>query len=288
MNRTEFFKPVTLAEALDLLESCGEKSVIVNGGTDIVEKIAKGVVNPQTIIYIQDIPELKGIREEDGFIVIGGAVTYQEIEKSLICSKLSALIEAVSEIGSPAIRNMATPAGNIGTAMAAADCNVALLALDAKIILAGKNGEREMEISSIFRDKGQTNINENELIKEIRIPIPDADTCSSFVKLARRKAQDIAQVSVAVSIKVKEGICQDIKIALGAINPIPVRSATLEKQMIGKEVEKGLNEIKGIFPPEAMLRDDRFKPYKEQVTNVIIGRAISKAYEKAVGGECNG
>lgn len=288
MIRTEFFKPATLAEALDLLESYGEKAVIVNGGTDVVEKIAKGVVNPQAIVYIQDIPELKGIREEDGFIAIGGAVTYQEIEKSPICSKLPALMEAVSEIGSPAIRNVATPAGNIGTAVAAADCNVALVVLDAKIVLAGKNGERVVEVSSIFRDKGQTDINKNELIKEIRIPVPDADTCSSFVKLARRKAQDIAQVSVAVSIKVKEGVCQDIKIALGAVNPVPVRAATLEKQMIGKEVEKGLAEIKGIFPPEATLRDDRFKPYKEQVTSVIIGRAIKKAYGKAVGGECNG
>ena len=260
-------------------------ATIVNGGTDIVAKIAKGDIEPAAIVYIGDIAECKGIKENNGILTIGGTVTYTEIQNSPLCGKIDGLIQAVSEIGSPPVRNVATPAGNIANAAAAADCNVILLALDAEVVLASTAGERVVSLQNIWLNPLETTIQKNELIREIRIPIPSGDTCTAFIKMTRRKAQDIARVSVGVSLTIKGSLCQEVRIALGAVNKVPVRAYSLEKVMAGKEVETGLAEIRSIFPVEATPR----KTYKKLVTNPVIERTIRKAFETIMaGGECIG
>ena len=257
MGTTEFFRPHTLAEALDLLAKYQQKALIVNGGTDIVEKIAHGTVDPEAIVYIQDVAELKGITQEDGYVRIGGAATYNEISASPLGRQYMAICQAIDGLGSPPIRVVGTPAGNIGTAVPAADCNVAMIALDAKVVLALKP---------------------DELIKEIRLPLPAANSASAFMKLTRRKAQDIAQVSVGVMLAVEGEVCRAINIALGAVNATPVRAASLEKLIVGKKVVEGAQLIKGAFPSEAALRSPRNRAYKSAVIGVLTERAIMQAY----------
>lgn len=283
--KTEFFNPGTLIEALALLEQYQDEAIVVNGGTDIVAKIAKGDIEPAAIVYIGAIAECKHIVENDGIISIGGTVTYTEIQNSPLCAKISGLIQAVSEIGSPPVRNVATPAGNIANAAAAADGNVMLLALDAEVVLASAKGERVVSLQNVWLNPLETTIQKNELIREIRIPIPSTDTRTAFIKMTRRKAQDIARVSVGVSLTIKGSLCQDIRIALGAVNKVPVRAYSLEKIMTGKDVETGLVAIRTVFPEEATPR----KSYKKLVTNPVIERTIRKAYEtNMAGGECIG
>lgn len=118
MSQSQFFSPVSLSDALELLNQYGKKAVIVNGGTDIVEKL-----------------------------------------------------QAIIELGSLPIRVVGTPAGNIGTAVPAADCNVALIALNADIILASKDHERVINAKDMFIDYCWTQLQSDELIKEIRLPI---------------------------------------------------------------------------------------------------------------------
>ncbi|KKM10821.1 hypothetical protein SY88_12145 [Clostridiales bacterium PH28_bin88] len=283
--KTEFFKPGTLEEALGLLDQFKENAVIVNGGTDIVEKIVSHEVEPEAIVYIRDIPECRGIEQNDGTLSIGGAVTYREIQESPLCTRIAGLIQAVSEIGSPPIRNVATPAGNIANAAPAADCNIMLLALEAEVVLACTGGERVVALQDIWLNPQETTIRKNELIRAIRIAIPSKDTSTAYVKMTRRKAQDISRVSVGVSLTLTGTFCQEIRIALGAVNKVPVRAYSLEKMMAGKEVETGLAEIRSVFPAEATPR----KSYKKLVTNAVIERAIRKAYETIMaGGECIG
>lgn len=284
MSESQFFSPKSLTDALELLEQYGEKAVIVNGGTDIVEKIACGIVNPEVVIYIQDISELKSIREENGYICIGGAATYQEVMASTLCQQFSGLLQAISEIGSLPIRIVGTPAGNIGTAVPAADCNVALIALNADIILASKNQERVINAKEMFIGYCRTQLQSGELIKEIRLPILSTNTASAFVKLAKRKAQDISQVAVGVCLTMESEVCRDISIALGAISSTAIKAYSLEKIMLGKKVEQGIAELKGVVPSEANLRSPLNRPYKEAVISVLVQRAINKAYAEVVEG----
>ncbi|MDR3562076.1 MAG: FAD binding domain-containing protein [Negativicutes bacterium] len=277
----EYFCPKTLNEALDLLDKYREKAVIVNGGTDIVEKIAHKTIDPEVIIYIQEIPEIKSIAEDDGFVSIGGASTYEDVLASPLCKQFSGLRQAVAQIGSPAIRILGTPAGNIGTAVPAADCNVPLIALNAEIVLVSKHGERIIQAKDMFVDYCKTALERHELIKEIRIPKLSTSTGTAFVRLTKRKGQDISQVAVAVCLTLEGDICRAISIGMGAISATTIKAYSLEKIVIGKPIEEGLAEIKGVIPSEAMLRSPRNKLYKEEVISVVVERAIKMAYEEA-------
>jgi len=284
MSEPLFFSPKTLAEALTLLDKYKENAVIVNGGTDIVEKIAHHEINPEVLVYIQDIPELKIIRAEPGYVCIGGAASYKCVLESPLCTQFTGLGQSIRLIGSPPIWVVGTPAGNIGTAVPAADCNVALIAQDAQLVLAKLGSERIVEIKDMFVSYCRTQLEPGELIKEIRIPVMGAGTASSFAKLAKRKSQDIAQVAVGIRLTVEAGICTDIVIALGAVGPTARRSFSMEKAMIGKKIEEGLSAIKNVVPIEASLRSPRNKMYKEAVICVLVARAVKMAHAKIAGG----
>lgn len=285
MNSGEYFCPKTLNEVLDLLDKYREKAVIVNGGTDIVEKIAHKNIDPEAIIYIQDIPELKNIAEDKGYVCIGGASTYDDVLASPLCKQFSGLRQAVAQIGSPAVRVLGTPAGNIGTSVPAADCNVPIIALNAEIVLASKHGERTIQAKDMFIGYCKTQLERHELIKEIRIPKLGANTGTGFVRLTKRKGQDISQVAAAVCLTLDGDTCQAISIGMGAISVTTIKAYSLEKLMIGKKVEVGLADIKGVIPSEAMLRSPRNKLYKEEVMSVVVERAIKMACEEAAGRE---
>ncbi len=288
MKKTEFFNPRTFKETIDILDSYKDEVIIINGGTDIVEKINDRKVNSNVLVYIQNVSELREIREEDNYVIIGGAVTYTNILESALCKKLPALIDAVEQVGSPAIRNVGTLAGNIGTAAPAPDGCIALLALEAEVVLSSKEKERQLNLTDVFVDKYKTVINSNEIIKEIRIPLSKLNRQSAYKRMARRKAQDIGKILVGVSLEVEDGICTEIRIALGALNTTPFRVHSLESMLTGLDIEEGLNRLSGVFPVEAKPRESRFKAYKEVVTSVILKRAIRTAWERIPGGENNG
>ena len=285
MKNIKFFSPETIPEILELLDNYREKAVIVNGGTDIVEKIAKGAVEPEIIIYIQNVKELKEIYAGSGYISIGGAATYAEVLAASGCMQFSALRKAILWCGSPPIRAVGTPAGNIGTAAPAADSNVALVALGAEIVLAGKETERVIAAKDMFIAPGRTQRQPNELIKEIRIPAIKPGTGSDFLKLAKRKAQDIAQVSAAVCLSIDGDIIADISIALGAVAPATVKAYSFEALALGKTARAASAAVKEAIPAEASLRSPRNKEYKEAVMCVLAARAIMSAFKDAGGEE---
>ena len=279
MANTKFFGPRTLAETLDILDTYREEALIVNGGTDIVAQIASGAVNPSVIVYIQNVQQLKEIRSGGGHVCLGGAVTYVQIQTSPDCQQFSAMQKAIAECGSPSIRVVGTPAGNIGTAAPAADCNVALIALGAEVVLANKGGERIVPMADMFVAAWKTQRQPNEIIKEIHIPVVKNASGSGFVKLAKRKAQDIAQVSAAVSLSVDNKVIEEICIALGAVAPTAVRAKSLEALAKGKTLEAAMEAVNGQIPDEAALRNPRNKAYKEAVMGVAVARSIKQAFE---------
>lgn len=296
MVNTEFHSPGNLAAALDLLDRYRERAVIVNGGTDIVERIAHGGVTRAAIIHIHEIAELKGIRTGDGFVRIGGAVTYREILASPACRQFSALTQAILQIGSPAIRVRGTPAGNIGTAVPAGDCNAALMALDADVVVASKQGERIIKLADMIVDYRKTALGANELIREIRVPIV-ADTASAFIRLANRKAQDISQVCAAVRLTVDGDVCRSAVIAMGSVSKVTVRAYSLEKAVAGKKVTDAAAQIKGVVPAEVSLQSpgnagfaarptaNIERQYKEAVIGVVVARAMMSAYGEVLAGK---
>lgn len=279
--KTDFFKPKDLNEAVALLNKYQEKAVIVNGGSDIVEKLADGAKNPEAIIYIADIDELKKITERDGNIVIGGTVTYVQMLDSPVVQKVKGMVEAVRQLGSPAIRQVATPAGNIGTGAPSADCTSMLMGLEAKVVVVNASGERIIPIEEFFIKTYKTVLQPNDLIKEIYFAAPKKGDGSGYIRLARRKSQDIAKVLVSASLSVKDGVCTKAVIGLGALNATAVRGTSIEEGLKGKKKEEALAYVRENFPKEAGLRPSRFTHYKELVTCIAVERAVGMAWKNA-------
>lgn len=279
--KTDFFKPADIKEAVELLNQYQEKAVIVNGGSDIVEKLATGEKKPEVIIYIADIEEMKKITESEGKITIGGAVTYVEMLASPIIQRVKGLVEAVRQLGSPAIRQVATAAGNIGTGAPSADCTAMLMGLEAKVVVANVKGERVIPIENFFVSTFKTVLEPNDLIKEIYFSAPKEGSGTGYIRLARRKSQDIAKVIVSAALSVKDGICTEAAIGLGALNATAVRGTSVEEGIKGKKKEEVLSYIRENFPKEAGLRPSRFTHYKELVTCVAVERAVEMAWNNA-------
>ena len=280
---TEFYKPASIKEAVDLLARYGAGAVVVNGGTDIVEKIAKGAVAPEAIIYIAGMEELSHIENKNGLIYLGGAVTYSQMLRDPQIQHIRGMVEAVSQLGSAPVRVTATPAGNIGTAAPSADCTCMLMALGSRVHLLSSQGERAVPLEEFFIKAYQNVRRPDELIRAISFPAVQPGHGTGYIRLARRKAQDIAKVLVGARITLDHGICTGASIGLGALNATAVKAYSIEKTLVGKNREEAVSFLENTFPKEAGLRPSRFTHYKELVTSTAVARAVAMAWDDAEG-----
>ena len=278
---TAFFRPDTLEQALSLLGEYKERAAVVNGGSDIVPAISRQAVRPEAIVYIGGIRELAFIRREEDALCIGGAATYNRILEDPACGEFRGLIQAVSKVGSPAIRAVGTPAGNLGTAAPAADCAAMLLALGAEAELRSSNGLRTVFLEDFYLGRGRTVRRAEELITAIRIPALRKGEGTGYYRLSRRSAQDIGKVLVGSRVKVEDGRVTEARISLGAVNECIVRAHSLEEAVCGRTAAEAAGYLKRTFPAEAGLRESYFKEYKEQVTSAAVARSFALALEDA-------
>jgi CO/xanthine dehydrogenase FAD-binding subunit len=191
------------------------------------------------------------------------------------------LTQAVSQVGSPAIRTVGTPAGNLGTAAPAADCATMLLALGAQVVLQSSEGSRTVPLTDFYFSRGKTRRRADELIVSIDVPSLTAGEGTGYVRVARRKAQDIGKILTGCRLKLEGGTVSEVKISLGALNECITRAYSLEEAVRGKSAAEALGYLKRTFPEEAGLRESYFKAYKEQVTSSAVAGAFSLALEDA-------
>jgi len=261
-----------------------DKAVIVNGGSDIILEIAAKKISPAAIVYVADIAEMKKISDNGEYVRIGGSVTYAQMMKSPECQRITGLMESVRQLGSPPIRAVATPAGNIATAAPSADCATMLLALGAEVVLVSVAGERVVPQKDIYTGTYKTAIQKNEVISEMRFKSLKKMEGSGFYRLSRRKAQDIAKVLVGAVVRLDgSGRCIDSTISLGALNATAVLSPSTSNLIKGLKRDEAVRVAQNFFPPEAGLRESYFKRYKELTASTAIARALDMAYNEAEG-----
>lgn len=277
----DFFKPADLQEALRILSAYKDTAVVVNGGSDIVISITQKRIKPEAIVYIGDLEELKFIYEEDAVIHIGGSVTYADLMQSAEIKKITGLTVAVSNLGSPGVRAIATPAGNIETAAPAADCATMLMALGATVVLSGIDGKREISLSEYFAGRNKTVRLPGEIISEIQFPALSKNEGTGYCKVARRKAQDIGKILVGARVKLDGDTVAAVQISLGALNTNIVRARQTEADIKNMKTEEAMHYFEEQFPKDAKLRASYFREYKEAVTSSVICRAFANAVKDA-------
>jgi len=289
MNNFTYLVPETLDEAISLGAAHGDRARYIAGGTDILVKIKERRLSPEFLISLGRAEELKKIykNETTGELHIGALTTHRMLEKSsLIQTEYPILHDAVCEIGSMQIRNMATIGGNIVNAVPSADGAIPLVALDAKIKYVGKDEKKTSDLIDFFTGPGQNIFKKNEILTEILLPKPLPRTGSAYFKLGRRAAMELPVVSVGVilSMDADLAVCQKAKIALGVAAPTPIRAKRAEEYLKGKEIARETLEEAGRIASEDSKVRDSFRGaawHRKEMIKVLVKRMGFLCIERA-------
>ncbi|MFC1846064.1 FAD binding domain-containing protein [Chloroflexota bacterium] len=281
------FHPNSINEAISILNSYGKDAKICAGVTDLINLMRTQAVTPKYIVFLDRIKELDYIEynEEDG-LRIGALTTYSTVESfNIIRDNYLLLHEAICQVGSVQIRNKATVCGNICRASPSADTASPLLALNANIKIANPSQTRIMPIDSFFTGPGETVLKNNEILVGIQVSKLPMNTGTAFLK-STRVAVDLAKVNVAVVLTVKENICENVRIALGAVAPSPIRAEKAEAMLKGKKLaDKLIEEAAEIAAHETKCISDLRAPaeYRMELAKVLVKRALKISVDRTVG-----
>ena len=281
----DYKTPRSIQEACDLLRKADGKAKLIAGGTDLVISLRNGAQNPQLIIDITRIGELRNIRENSGTISIGAAVTHSEIAFSPLIRKYAKVLsDAASEIGSPQIRNVGTIGGNIVNASPAADTLPPLMVLNAIGLVVSNEGEKQVPIDQLFKGPYETSLKPHELLVRITFLKLSSGMRGSFVRLARRDAMATARMSVAIVLEMEKRKKQikDIRIAGGSVTPRPQRFYEAEDLLRGKSPDEETLQRTSLKISEMMINRTGIRPstpYKRPVIEALFIRGMRMALE---------
>jgi aerobic carbon-monoxide dehydrogenase medium subunit len=281
----EYFQPKTIPEAVALLHQYGEEAKILSGGQSLIPMMKFRLARPGYLIDINRIPSLSYIKEEDGYLKIGGLTREAELEDSLLVqNKYPILLDTTRVIADPQVRNMATLAGNLAHGDPANDHPATMLALEAQVVAIGPQGERVFPIKSFFITLFTTELQHDEIVTEIRIPIPPPHSGGAYLKL-ERKVGDFATAAVAVQLTVDDGeVCRKVGIGLTNVGATPVKASKAAGVLIGKRLdEANIAEASALAAEEARPSSDLRGPeeYKRGLVKELTRRAVIRAHERA-------
>jgi carbon-monoxide dehydrogenase medium subunit len=282
LPKFNYLAPATLDEALSLLARYKGKARVIAGGTDLVPKLKRREIGaPEHVIDLKAVPGLDNIEYDAAGLSLGALVTIGAVETSaIIGEKFGVLAQAARSMASPQVRNRGTIAGNICNAVPSADSAPPLLTLGAKLKLISQKGERIVGIEDFFTGPNQTTLSNDEILEEIHIPHPPPNSQGIYLKLTPRRAMDLAIVGVAAVVTAQDGVCKDIRIALGAVAPTPVRAKKAEAVLKGQKFDDNLIEKAArTAAGEARPIDDHraSAEYRRDMVEVLVKRAIKQA-----------
>ncbi|MGA7678310.1 MAG: xanthine dehydrogenase family protein subunit M [Dehalococcoidia bacterium] len=282
----EYFAPKTLKEALTLVDKYGDDCKIIGGGQSLLILMRQGLVAPQYLISIKGLSELSYIKDTKEGLNIGALTTHRAIEKSpVIQKKFSVLAEMEQRLASIQTRNWGTIGGNLCHGEPAGDPAPVLIALKATLTIASLKGERNMAVEDFSVDYFEVALKHGELLTEIQLPAAPPHTGTAYTKFNVIQS-DLATVGVAVSIILgsSDGICQDIRIALGASAPTPMRAKKAEEVLRGKKITDDLLKKAGeVASTEAQPISDiaASEEYRRELVRVLVARVGNEALARA-------
>ena len=276
----------TLEQVFDTLELKGQSKAIIAGGTDLLLDIQQGRhTQPDILLDVSEIDEMRQIRMENKKIVLGGAVTHNEIMHSaLLAEHAQCVVEGCSLIGGPQVRNVATIGGNVAHALPAGDGTIALLALDAEVNIASSAGETRWEpLVDIFAGPGRVTFDrERELLVGFRFPCKAVREGSAFQRVMRPQGVAIAILNMAAWLQLDaDHQIIDIHISCGPAGPRPFRAHQTEAAFKGRVFDEAIfNQACTILDQEVSLRTSRHRAtqeYRHQLLPVLLREVLENA-----------
>lgn len=279
----EYYAPTSISEACELLSQFGPRAKVMAGGTDLLAKMKDGLMEPEIIISLKNLEELGKIEYVPGQgVVIGSRTTHNGLVNSeLLNEKYMSVSETAHQIAANQIRHMGTVGGNLINAVPSADLPPIFIALNAGVKLVGPGGERTLPLEELFTGVCTTCCAPNEILAEVLIP-DQKMTGSTYAKFGLRRAGSLAVVGVAVAVEVEGAVIKDVRIALGAVAPTPIRAPKAEEFLRGKEISDELLEEAGVIASQEAkpISDIRASAeYRTDLLRVLTRRSLSKAID---------
>jgi len=286
MSDLRYEAPASLEAASALLASAGGVTRILAGGTDVLVQLHADMVEPELIVDIKQIPELRSITKEAGGFRIGAAVSGMEmVDHAELARTWPGVIDGVKLIGSMQVKGRATIAGNLCNASPAADSVPPLFTAGAIASIVGPGGRREAPVSEIPIGPGKTSLQKGEIIASIFLPERPPHSGDAYMRFTPRTEMDIAVVGVAVNLTLDgAGKCTAARMALGAVAERPLLVEEAAGALVGSSVdEKALDRLAEIASAACRPIDDKrgTKEFRIKVAGVLARRVAALALERA-------
>lgn len=283
----DYHAPSTLNDAIALLTRLGPDAKIMTGGQSLLPLLKLRLGQVSDLVDLGRVPGLEYVKEEGGFLKIGGRTRESTIERAdIIASNYPILLDTTRVIADPIVRNCATVGGNLAHGDPANDHPATMLALGATVVARGPKGERTIPIGQFFKGLFTTALAHGEILTEIRIPTPPARSGGAYVKL-ERKVGDFATAGAAVQITLgKNGTVEQAGIGLTNAGPTPIKATEAEKYLVGKKPDAAvIAETAGLAAKATSPTADRrgAVDYKREMARVLTMRALKLAVDRAGG-----
>ncbi|WP_322015395.1 xanthine dehydrogenase family protein subunit M [Paraburkholderia sp. J12] len=281
----EYHAPQTLPEAVALLGEYGETAKVLAGGHSLLPMMKLRFAQPDHLIDLGRLTELKGIREDNDTLWIGAMTTENElIWSTLLQTRCPLLVEGARQIADPQVRYRGTLGGDLSHGDPGNDHPALMIALDAAFVLQGAAGERTVAADGFFVGTYETLLAPGEILTAIRIPVPAPGTGYCYAKL-KRKTGDFATAAAAVTMRLAGGHVEHVRIALTNVGDTVIRAVDAEQALAGQPFDaRALDEAARLAmaacSPVPDLRGDA--DYKRAMAGEMTRRALDTAYERAV------
>jgi len=280
-----YSRPSSLGEALEQLAASGGSAKVLAGGQSLIPLLRLRLARPEQLVDIGGLSELRGIREmPDGGVAIGALATYTEVlESDLARSRAPLLALTIPGIGDVQVRNRGTLAGSIAHADPASDMPAVVLALDARLVVRSKSGERVVAAGDFFEGAFATDLAEDELLTEIRIPAQPEDSGVAFRRLEQR-ASGYSIVGVAAVVGRTAGSITTARIGITGVADAAYRAAAVEAALIGTDGEAAAIAAAAEHAADGVMVNADIHadaPYRAEMARVETRRAIEAALAAA-------
>ncbi len=281
-----YLKPGSLKEALSMLSEYKDECKVICGGQSLLIVMRQGMVAPEYLLDIKHVKELNYISfdAKDG-LKLGATTTHRAIEKSdVIAKNYPVLIAMENKLASIQTRNWGTIGGNLAHADPAGDPGPVLIALKGNVKVGSAAGERVFPLDEFFVDYFATQKNDDELILEIQVPVPEPKTGTAYQKFNLLDS-DMGIVAAAASVTLNnDGTCKEARIVLGNAAPIPLRVKRAEELLVGKKYDEKLFAEAGNIASEdcePVADIHATEAHRRHVIGVLTKRMLKKAWEQA-------
>jgi carbon-monoxide dehydrogenase medium subunit len=275
----DLLQPRSLAEALAMLARHGEEARPIGGGTALVILMKQRALHYPYLVDLQTIPGLNQIQREGDGVRIGALATHRQVELSpLIRQTFPAVAEAFGHIGNVRVRETASVGGNLAHADYRLDPPPPLLVLGAEVNAFGPKGSRAIPLTSFFRGMYETALEPGELLVDVQIPHPPANSRTVYLRFSALSANDWPCLGVAGLMMKENGRCRELRLAVGGLAATPLLIGGLDfvkdQSLDGDVIAKIQHTVDAQISPSSDLRGSEW--YKRRVAKVFVRRALEQ------------